>query len=168
MLPEHADLILRSEQSADFFDNLAKELDNAKMASNFMVNQLLPYLDELEITIDRCPIRLAVIVEYLELIRDEKVSHSVGNQRLWPKIKSDPSVSPIDVANDLGILMNSNESYILGIIDDVIAQNQPQVIQYKKGKKALIGFFMGKVMKASQGSADPQKLKSLLERTLSN
>jgi len=73
----------------------------------------------------------------------------------------------IDSAIDkLGLKQVSDDSAILSIIDEILSKNQDKVDEYKGGKEKLFGFFVGQVMKASRGQANPQKVNELLKKRL--
>ena len=106
------------------------------------------------------------VVGYINLIKDGIVSASIANQRLWPAMCEDHSKSPLSLAEDLGILVNTDDSFLDDLIAQVIADNPDQVAQFKKGKKNIMGFFIGAVMRNSKGSADPKALQKKLVEAL--
>jgi aspartyl-tRNA(Asn)/glutamyl-tRNA(Gln) amidotransferase subunit B len=102
--------------------------------------------------------------QYMTLIKDGKVTASVANQRLWPIVLEKPTQSVESLADELGILINHDEGFLDKIIAEVIAESPNQVKQFKGGKKNLMGFFVGAIMRKSKGSADPKTIqKKLIE-----
>ena len=77
-----------------------------------------------------------------------------------------PNASPLALANELNLIQDSNEDSILTFINQVKEQHSAEVERYKNGEKQLIGFFMGQLMKISQGKADPKSSNQLLRNEL--
>ena len=78
------------------------------------------------------------------------------------------AASPLKLAEELGILVNADDSFLDDLIAQVITDNPNQVAQFKKGKKNLMGFFIGAVMRSSKGSADPKALQKKLIEALNS
>ena len=102
----------------------------------------------------------------MELIGEGKVSHSIAYQRLFPAMLEQPEVSALFLAESLELIQNKDEGLLEELANQLLAQFPDKVLAYKKGKKGLIGFFMGQLMKASKGQADPVAAKKLLEEKL--
>jgi aspartyl-tRNA(Asn)/glutamyl-tRNA(Gln) amidotransferase subunit B len=100
------------------------------------------------------------------LIDQGKISYTVASQRVFPELSKSPGKSALQVAQQLNVLQNSNEDAILPIIEQVVREFPLKVEEYKKGKKGIIGMFMGEVMKRSQGKADPKVATELLTKKL--
>jgi aspartyl-tRNA(Asn)/glutamyl-tRNA(Gln) amidotransferase subunit B len=75
-------------------------------------------------------------------------------------------VDPLKIAEQENLIQDSNEDSILTFINDVIAQHPDEVMRYKNGEKQLVGFFMGQLMRASKGKADPKAANQLMRKTL--
>ena len=164
VISDHANQLTTLPKIVAYFYALYNQLSDSKMTANFMVNQLLPYLQEINSSITDTNISVSQAHAYLKLIKDGKVSASIANQRLWPEVCNNPLSNPEELAQTLGIIVNSDDTFLDDLIAQVIAENPDQVAQYKKGKKSLLGFFIGSVMRKSKGSADPKLLqKKLLE-----
>ncbi|THH41857.1 Asp-tRNA(Asn)/Glu-tRNA(Gln) amidotransferase subunit GatB [Neolewinella litorea] len=98
------------------------------------------------------------------LIAEGRVSAANAASRLLPDLLERPG-DPEARASELGLIQNTDTDFLTGIAREVVAANPQQVTAYRKGKKGLIGFFMGEVMKKSQGAAEPKETQALL-RTL--
>lgn len=164
--PEIADLLISSPEMVDYFYELLEHTGDPRQSSNFMVNILVPHLQEQQLSLAQSPISVRSIVAYLALIKQEKVTASIANQRLWPAMIIEPHEAPDKLAQKLGIMINTDDSFIDDLISTVLDENPAQVAQYKKGKKNLIGFFVGAIMKKSKGSANPKALQQKLKEKL--
>ncbi|WP_116124769.1 Asp-tRNA(Asn)/Glu-tRNA(Gln) amidotransferase subunit GatB [Lewinella sp. IMCC34183] len=99
------------------------------------------------------------------LIRDGKVSAANAASRLLPDLLERPG-DPAGRAEQLGLIQNTDSGFLESIAREVVTANPDKVAAYRKGKKGLIGFFMGEVMKKSKGSAEPKETQSLLREML--
>jgi aspartyl-tRNA(Asn)/glutamyl-tRNA(Gln) amidotransferase subunit B len=88
------------------------------------------------------PARIAALIE---LIDQGKVSSSIASQRIFPAMLSSEK-SPLELAEEMNLIQSSDQSVILGYIDQVIEQNAAEVTRYRNGEKQLIGFLMGQLM----------------------
>ena len=105
------------------------------------------------------------ISDLIKLIDDGKISSSVASQKIFPEMLASQE-SVIEIAERLNVIQVSNEGDLAGFIEKVIQSNPSEVERYKNGEKQLIGFFMGQLMKASKGKADPKIANTLLREKL--
>ena len=160
---DYADQLTQSRDIYDYFLELRELTSNSKGSANLIINQILPALEEEDIrTLSISP---TICSAYLQLIADKKVAASVAHQKLWPALLAQPA-EPEKLAEEMGLLLKSDDHALEGIIKEVIAAHPNQVDQYKKGKKALIGFFIGAAMKKTGGSFDPGSVKSSIIKAL--
>ena len=139
-----------------------------KTVSNLIINKILPTANELKIELTDFPLKNSLLIEFLSLIESGKVSNSAAYQNLFPALLETPSVSATVLAEKLNLFQNSDSDFLKKIVADVIAQNPQKVAEYRKGKKGLLGFFMGEVMKASKGKAEPKMTNTLVLKALEN
>lgn len=167
-LPAYDATLLTDEQeTALYFLELAKEIASYKAIANLLINKILPYCNDRQILVADFPIKSRQIGEFIALIDQNKVSNSAAYQRLFPAMLEAPAKVPAELAQELNLIQTSDEGLLEKIIDEIIANNPEAVARYQKGKKGLIGFFMGEVMKASRGKADPKVTNTLLRKKLS-
>ena len=114
------------------------------------------------------PARPPVLASLIELVQDGKLSFSVASSRLFPVLLKDVSADPLQLATTMNLLQNSDEASVEVWVEEVLAKMPEKVAEYKKGKKGLIGLFMGEVKKASGGKADPKIATQLLTKKLSS
>lgn len=139
-----------------------------KPAANLFINKFLPAIHADEHSFVKIMRHLHQWQEMLELIESGKISASAAYQKLYPSILGSPSVSTavVTMAEQMNLIQSSDSDFLVDIIKDVLAKNPDKVAEYKKGKKGLIGFFMGEVMKASKGKAEPKSTNALITKAL--
>lgn len=168
-LPEYdAGVLTDTKEIALYFEELCKETNNYKAASNWVMGPVKSYLNELTVSIQEFPVSPKRLAGLIGLIDEGKVSFSVASQRIYPELLKDSSKSGLDIAQDLNLIQESDEGSLKPIVEKVLAENTAKVAEYKSGKKGLMGMFMGQVMKQSKGKADPKVASRLLEELLEN
>ena len=143
----------------------AAESPAVKDLAKLWVNKLLPWLTEERLVPADLPISPEELARFQELILAGDVAASVATAKLLPELLLTPG-DPQQRAEQLGLIQNTDTNFLSGLVDEVIAQNPDKVAAYRKGKKGLIGFFMGEVMKRSKGSAGPKETQALLREKL--
>lgn len=149
-----------------FFEDLILHTKNYKAAANLMMGEVKSYLNQNAIEIDNFPIKPAKLAELISLIDEGKVSNSVANQRIFPELIQNPNEKALDIATKLNLIQESDENSIKNYISKVIELNPNEVARYVGGEKQLVGFFMGQLMKVSQGKADPKQANQLMRSML--
>jgi aspartyl-tRNA(Asn)/glutamyl-tRNA(Gln) amidotransferase subunit B len=142
-----------------------------KPAANLLINKILPYIGEHKLFIEQYPVSLEGLHGFLTLIGAGQVGNSVAYQQLLPALieqGGDYMGTPLQMAQKLNLIQNRDSGFLEGIVAEVIAANPQKVLEYKKGKKGLLGFFVGEVMKLSKGKADPKTANALVEKELLN
>jgi aspartyl-tRNA(Asn)/glutamyl-tRNA(Gln) amidotransferase subunit B len=139
-----------------------------KPAANLFINKFLPSIHAHERNFVQLMLHHQQWREMLELIESEKVSASAAYTKLYPSILETPSVlaSVLAMAEQMNMIQSSDSDFLEQIVQEVMAQNAEKVSEYRKGKKGLIGFFMGEVMKLSKGKAEPKTTNALVLKYL--
>lgn len=161
-----ANLLTEEKASALFFLELVKECPNYKAVANLMINKVLPYLNESKTELSDFPITHKNLAAFIQLIEEGKISASIAYTRLFPKMIEKPSMAPLEIAEALNLLQSADEGFLEKLVEEAIEKYPDKVAAYKKGKKGLIGFFMGEVMRASKGKAEPKSTNALLRKKL--
>ena len=151
---------------ASFYESLLIHTKNYKAAANWVMGDVKSYLNENGVDISAFPIEVARLGELIELIESGKVSYSIASQRIFPEMLLTNELSPLEIAEKLNLVQDSDEGAILAFIQQVINENPSEVTRYKNGEKQLTGFFMGQLMKVSGGKADPKSANALLRAKL--
>ncbi|MEK6603336.1 MAG: Asp-tRNA(Asn)/Glu-tRNA(Gln) amidotransferase GatCAB subunit B, partial [Nitrospirota bacterium] len=154
---------------AGYFETVARKMDGppkeiGKEVSNWVTVELLGLLHAASLTIDKNPVSPQMLAELLVLKRKGDVSGSIAKTVLEEMFASGQSAAEIVKAK--GLTQVSDEGALEKIIDEVVDKNPQQLAQYKSGKEAVFGFFVGQVMKSSGGKANPAKVNELLKRKL--
>lgn len=148
-----------------YYEALIGFSSNYKAAANWLMGEIKSYLNEQGIDISVFPIAPARIAALIELIDQGMVSNSTAAQKLFPALFNSQE-TPLEIAQRLNLIQNSDSSVLNGFIAQVIAENTAEVARYKNGEKQLIGFFMGQLMKVSAGKADPKASNAILRQQL--
>jgi aspartyl-tRNA(Asn)/glutamyl-tRNA(Gln) amidotransferase subunit B len=160
------DQLCEQKQEADFYIQWTTHTTLYKAAANWMMGPIRAYLNEANKShADLVPL-LPILSELLTMVDQHLLSFSVASDKVFKAIIEQPQ-SPMAYATENQLFQNSNEDELSAWIDAVIENHPDKVEAYKKGKKGLIGLFVGEVKKLSKGKADPHKTTVLLETRLS-
>ena len=160
-----ASVITASLETANFFDEMMKEGISGKNAATWLTVELPSRFTE-GVSLENSPVQAKKLAEVVKAIEDGTISGKAAKEVL-DYLMENPDVDVDAVIEKLGLKQVSDDGAILEIIDGILAANQDKVEQYKSGKDKLFGFFVGQTMKASKGSANPQKVNELLKQRLS-
>jgi aspartyl-tRNA(Asn)/glutamyl-tRNA(Gln) amidotransferase subunit B len=161
-----ATVLTETKEIALYFEELCKATTNYKAASNWIMGPVKSYLNELTLHINEFPLSPKSIASLIELIEQNKVSNSIATQRIFPEMLKQPSKTALQIAEELNLIQNSNDDFIVPLIEDVMARFPDKVKEYKSGKKGLLGMFVGEVMKAAKGKADPRRTNEIVAKLL--
>ncbi|WP_458701434.1 Asp-tRNA(Asn)/Glu-tRNA(Gln) amidotransferase subunit GatB [Sulfurospirillum sp. 1307] len=157
-------VITSSVEMANFFEEMLKEGADAKISVTWLTVELLARLKG-EISITNSPVDAIKLASLVKRIQDGTISGKAAKDVLDYLMENENK--DVDEAIDkLGLKQLSDDSAILAIIDEILSKNSDKVEEYKSGKDKLFGFFVGQVMKASKGTANPAKVNELLKQRL--
>ncbi len=173
-LPEYDVLLLTEERAIyTYFKDFVSQIKTPqyKAVSNLIINKILPTANELKIELTDFPLPINELADFLTLIETGKISNTAAYQTLFPELLTEKTAqnAPISVAalaEKLNLFQNSDTDFLAKIIAEVMAENAAKVGEYRKGKKGLLGFFVGEVMKRSKGKADPKATNGLVIKAL--
>ena len=160
----NADVLTAEVENARWFDALLEAGAEPKAAANWVTSELFGALNRLGKDIGDCPVTPAQAGELLGLVADGTISGSIAKQVF--EIMLETGEAPAKIVEDKGLKQTSDTGAIEAVIADVLANNPNQLEQYRAGKEALFGFFVGQTMKAMQGKANPQVVNELLRKAL--
>jgi aspartyl-tRNA(Asn)/glutamyl-tRNA(Gln) amidotransferase subunit B len=156
---------LTSERSlADYYEKAAEASGNPRTAGNWMRSELLRELENAGLTAGASPVSATNLGALVRLIDEEKISGKQGKDVLVEMFQSGKSAAVI--IEEQGLVQLSDAGEIDSIIDQVLAANAQQVESYGAGKESLFGFFVGQIMKASKGKANPKVVNERLKAKL--
>ena len=161
-----AGVLTENKEFALYFEELVSYTKNYKAACNWLSVHIKGYLNENAIDLSEFKVKPAQIAEIISLIDGQKINNSSASQNLFPELIINPNQNPLELAQKLNIIQDSNEDFILELIKEVVDSNPAKVKEYKEGKTSLIGMFMGDIMKKSKGKANPKSATELLKNYL--
>jgi aspartyl-tRNA(Asn)/glutamyl-tRNA(Gln) amidotransferase subunit B len=164
-LPAYDSFVLTTEKAlADYFEAVAKASNNAKAASNWVMGELLRELNEAKLDVEKSPIAAAQLAEMIAMIDSKEISGKMAKDVFLEMWKT--SKAPKEIVKAKGMSQITDTSAIEKIVDEVMAANATAVADYRGGKVKLFGFFVGQVMKASKGQANPEMVNQILTAKL--
>lgn len=161
-----ARIICDDKETVAYFESMIKATHHYKAAANWISGPVKSYLNEQSIVIDAFPIAPVVLAAIVEIVESGKLSFSVASSKLLQAVIEKKSTDPLQTATELNLLQDADAGAVAAWVDQVLAGMPDKVAEYKKGKKGLIGLFMGEVKKISKGKADPKVTTQLLTEKL--
>lgn len=149
-----------------YYNEMIALFPNYKMCANWVMGEVKSHLNANGLYIEEFPLSAQHMVALLKLIDEGKISNSVATQKIFPVYVENPDKTPLQIAEEMNLIQDSNEDAILGYVQEVIKQHPAEVERYKNGEKQLVGFFMGQLMRVSKGKADPKSSNQLLRNEL--
>lgn len=160
-----ANVLVSNQELADYFEIVVKNTTAApKIAANWVLSELLGALNKHNLGLAQTPVSAVQLAQLLARIHDGTISGKIAKtvfEAMWNK-----QGTPDEIIEQQGLRQVSDSGAIEKIIDDVITQNPTQVADYRSGKDKLFAFFVGQVMKASKGKANPEQVNELLRQKL--
>jgi len=165
-IPAYDAQILTSEKAmADYFEDVVKICGNGKASSNWIMTELLRELNDSKLEITKSPISSRHLGEMIALIEKGTISGKIA-KAVFSEMWKNPGQAPEAIVKAKGLVQVSDSGAIEKFVDDVIAASPAQVAEYRGGKEKLFGFFVGQVMKAAKGQANPEMLNEILKKKL--
>ena len=156
---------LTSEKSlADYYEEAAAKSGNPRAAANWIRSELLRELENAGLVAGSSPVSAANLGELVRLIDEEKISGKQGKDVLVQMFQTGKSADAI--VSEQGLVQVSDVTQIDQLVDEIIAANPQQLASYRAGKESLFGFFVGQVLKASKGKANPKVVNERLKAKL--
>jgi aspartyl-tRNA(Asn)/glutamyl-tRNA(Gln) amidotransferase subunit B len=155
-------VLVAERESVDYFEAVAKGRD-AKQAANWVINELFGRLNKEGLTIFDSPVSAAQLGGILDLIKEDTISGKIAKD-VFDIVWTDGG-DPSEIVEARGLKQVTDTGAIEKAVDEVIAAN-PDKVEQAKEKPALIGWFVGQVMKATGGKASPQAVNALLKSKL--
>ena len=162
--PYDAGVLTASRPLADYFEACVKLFEQPKTVSHWLMGELLRELNHAGTSVADSPVGPERLVGLLKLVENGTVSLKVARE-IFPELYASGK-TPEQIVQERGLLQVSDEGALAKMIDEAIAKNPAQVAQYRSGKEQVLGFFVGQVIKASGGKANPGKVNELLKRKL--
>jgi aspartyl-tRNA(Asn)/glutamyl-tRNA(Gln) amidotransferase subunit B len=149
----------------DYLQDALPQVKNKKSLTNWLSGPIRSMLVERALAIEDFSIRGAQLADLINLVDDKKITQQAALQQLLPQWIENPDRGAEQLAVDLNLLIVENNDELETFVVQVLTKYAPQVQAYKKGKKGVLGLFVGEVMKLARGKADPKKINdALLEK----
>jgi aspartyl-tRNA(Asn)/glutamyl-tRNA(Gln) amidotransferase subunit B len=161
---EDAIVLTENRYLADYYEETLKYVDDPKAMANIILSEVLRVLNEQSISIREFNISAERLAELVKLKMEDKINSSAMQTIFDHMLDSDKSAERL--AEELNLIQVSDSGFAEPLIEEVIESNPDEVEKYKEGKKALIGFFIGQVMKKSKGKANPKQVRELVAAKL--
>lgn len=158
LTPYDAGVLVAEKETADFFEKVADGRD-AKLAANWVINDLLGALNKAGSSIDESPVSADQLGAIIDLIKEGTISGKIAKD-LFEIVYSEGG-DPAKIVEDRGMKQVTDTGAIEAAVDEVIAAN-PDKVEQAKAKPNMLGWFVGQVMKVTQGKANPQVVNELL------
>jgi aspartyl-tRNA(Asn)/glutamyl-tRNA(Gln) amidotransferase subunit B len=162
----NAGVITNDLEMAHYFEAMIADGSDAKLAVSWLTVELLGRINSKSMALGECGIDATKLAGITKRITDGTISGKAAKDVLNSLVENS-SQEVDEIIEKLGLKQVSDDGAIIDIIKEVIAQNPKPLADYKAGKEALFGFFVGQTMKASKGSANPAKVNELLKQLLS-
>jgi aspartyl-tRNA(Asn)/glutamyl-tRNA(Gln) amidotransferase subunit B len=159
-----ADVLTGTQELADYYERVAANSPDPKLAANWVMVELLGALNAAGLEITASPVTAENLAGMLALIADGTISGKMAKtvfEQMFATSKSAPQI-----VDELGLKQITDDTQIRDVVQKVVAANPRQLEQYRGGKTTLFGFFVGQVMKETKGQANPAKVNELLKAEL--
>ncbi|MBN1546862.1 MAG: Asp-tRNA(Asn)/Glu-tRNA(Gln) amidotransferase subunit GatB [Syntrophaceae bacterium] len=159
-----AGVLTTNKALAEYYESVVKVCGKPKLAANWVMGDLLRFLNEDKGDIRMCPVSSASLGEMITLIDEGTLSGKMAKDLIQDMYKT--GKPPRLIIEEKGMVQITDEGALASVIDEIIAANPNQLAQYRSGKDKLFGYFVGQVMRATQGKANPQLINELLKKRL--
>ena len=159
-----AGVLTATRELADYFETVADEAGDAKLAANWVTGELLAYINKSGQDISDSLITAGQLATLLNRIKDKTISGKIAKEVFAAMWAGEGDAD--NIIEKKGLKQITDSGAIESIIDEILTNNPDQLKQYRAGKDKLFGFFVGQVMKATQGKANPQQVNELLLQKL--
>jgi aspartyl-tRNA(Asn)/glutamyl-tRNA(Gln) amidotransferase subunit B len=161
---DDATTLISDVEIANFFESVAM-ISEPKLAANWVIHELFAILNRDGLSIAESPVSSENLGKLVGLIADNTISGRIAKDVF--EIMINEGGDPANIIEDKGLKQITNTSEIEGMIDELIGANPEQTQQYREGNSKVAGWFVGQMMKASSGKANPQMVNELLKKKLS-
>jgi aspartyl-tRNA(Asn)/glutamyl-tRNA(Gln) amidotransferase subunit B len=164
--PYDAGVLTANRALADYFEETARLSGLPKAAANWVMGDILRFLNEDKKTVAECPVTPENLARMIALIQDGTISGKMAKDISEAMYRT--GGTPEEIIKEKGLVQITDEGALAATLADILATNPGQVAQYRAGREKLFGFFVGQAMKATGGKANPQMLNDLLKKILAN
>ena len=161
--PYEANILVSDIETSKYFEDVSKNSD-VKLATNWITGELFALLNNKSIEITESPITSENLAKLINLIKDGTISGKIAKTVF--EIMADSGKDPKKIVEEKGLKQQSDPKELEEIVIKVLEKNSDKVLEYNSGKEKLYGFFVGEIMKASSGKANPKLVNDILKKKL--
>ncbi|HEY9535712.1 MAG TPA: Asp-tRNA(Asn)/Glu-tRNA(Gln) amidotransferase subunit GatB [Mucilaginibacter sp.] len=161
-----ASVLTADKEVALYFEELIRHTPNYKAAAHLMMGAVKSYLNETGAHITDLQIKAANLAGLIKLVEAGAINNTVASHKLFPAMIKSPGKTAEQLAGELNLLITADTDDVNKYIKDALNKYPDKVKEYQKGKKGVLGLFMGEIMKSSKGKIDPQATNKLLIKEL--
>lgn len=159
-----AEVLTASKGIADYFEECLRHFDKPKAVSNWIMTEVLKEMREDEESDGVFPVTPEMLTELLKLVDENTISGKMAKDVFTEMISTKKRAG--EIVAEKGIRQISDQSQIEKVVSEVIARNPAETARYRQGEEKLVGFFVGQIMKATQGKANPKLVNEILRKRL--
>ena len=148
-----------------YYEDLAARTDDPRAAANWVMGELSAHLNTTGLAPEESPVTPARLAGLVQLVADGTLG-SAGGKQVFAALVEHPDRDAAALVDELGLGQIADEGALGTLVDEVIAAHPDEAATYRGGKQALLGFFVGQVMKQSGGRAEPKAVQQLLREKL--
>lgn len=165
-----ASVLVAEQETAFYYESVVKasaskdRAQAAKLIANWLIGEVFGAMNRENVDIKSLPFNNQNLAQLIDLIVDGTISGKIAKDvfaAMWETGKA-----PADIVKELGLQQISDPSMIESVIDQILSEHSAKVDEYRSGKQQLFGFFVGLIMKALQGKANPSLVNEILKRKL--
>ncbi|MBK7230288.1 MAG: Asp-tRNA(Asn)/Glu-tRNA(Gln) amidotransferase subunit GatB [Ignavibacteriales bacterium] len=161
-----SEVLTQTKSLADYYEQVITVTDEYKIASNWIIGDVLAVINDKKIEISEFPVTPLNLGKLINLIKDGTISGKIAKE-IFP-IMLENNSDPEQIVKEKNLVQISDSSEIEAIIKKIVDANLNQVAEYHSGKEKVFGFFVGQVMKESKGKANPKLVNDILKKMLSS
>jgi aspartyl-tRNA(Asn)/glutamyl-tRNA(Gln) amidotransferase subunit B len=164
-LTEHdAQVLTSSKVLAHYFEDCIRLHPHPKTVANWIMVELIRELKRAELEIERCPLPAENLAGLLDLIQEGSISGKMGKAVFEEMFETGKASGTI--VQERGLVQMTDSGQIAGVVEEILHNNPDKIAAYRGGKIKLFGFFVGEVMKKTQGKANPRMVNEILKKKL--
>jgi len=157
-----ANVLVGDKKLANYFEEICKGFKDAKLVSNWIMTELLRRMNLEEVTLEELKLSIEDLIVLFTQLSESKISN--GSAKKVFREMFEEGKKPLDIIDEKGMAQISDDSFIEGLVNEVLGEHPEAIDDIKNGKDRAIGFLVGQVMKKSKGKANPQMVSELIKK----
>ncbi|MEL7532534.1 MAG: Asp-tRNA(Asn)/Glu-tRNA(Gln) amidotransferase subunit GatB [Bacteroidota bacterium] len=160
--------LVEQRADSDYFEALHRATTDPRLAANWFMGPIRSYLNEQQLEITDFPLRPAQLLDLIKLMQEGKVNRQAATGPLFKAFVADPEANVLRIAEKLNLIINNDSGELEKYMEEIMTQHPKEVSLYRGGKKKLMGFFVGQMMRKLQGKGDPKAVNQIVREKLDN